>query len=101
MEFDEDKEVQHAEVTLRVALPFPKANDDEEHRKKAILRTLRLSEMKDGLELSPGMSANNVTLNEIETMEEAAMRQMGQAEAAHEAELDRRRERYFDNRGHF
>lgn len=100
VDHDEHREVQHAEVIINVALPVDvEASEDE--RKKAINRKLRLSNMADRLELRPGLTADAVRLNYTETIDEAIERKMGEAEAAHEAELDRKRERYFDRRGHF
>ena len=100
IDHDDHREVQHAEVSIRVALPVDKEADDEQ-REKAILRKLRLSDMADRLELRPGLNVHDVSLDHTETMEEAALRHEGEAEAAHEAKLDRQRERYFDRRGHF
>ena len=97
---DDHKEVQFAEVQIRVALPVD-TDADEEQRAKAILRKLRLSDRPEGLELRPGLNVHDVVLGRTETMEEAALRKEGEAEAAHEADLDRRREQYFDRNGHF
>jgi hypothetical protein len=100
IDYDDSKEVQFAEVSIRVALPVSK-DDDEETRAKAILRKIRLSDRPDELELRPGLNVHDVTMNRTETMEEAARRHEGEAEAAAEAKLDRQRERYFDNNGHY
>lgn len=93
------QEVQHAEVTLRVALPVDK-EASEEQRLSAIMRKLRL-EMGDGIELHPPLRPKNGTLTRTETMDEYAIRLEGEAEARAEAKLDRQRERYFDEHGHF
>ncbi|OYR58490.1 hypothetical protein [Halorubrum halodurans] len=97
---NEHKEVQFAEVSIRVALPVDKVADDEQ-RAKAILRKIRLADYPNGLEVRPGLNVHDVTLDHTETMEEAVRREEGEAEAAAEAKLDRQRERYFDRRGHF
>lgn len=98
--YDDMKEVQFAEVSIRVALPVDKEADPDS-RAKAIIRKIRLSDRPEGLELRPGLNVHDVTLNRTETMKEAARRHEGEAEAAAEAKLDRQRERYFDNYGHF
>ena len=100
MEDNEHKEVQFAEVQIRVALPVDTDADDDQ-RSKAILRKLRLSDRPEGLELRPGLNVHDVALGRTETMKEAARRHEGEAEAAAEAKLDRQRERYFDRNGHF
>lgn len=97
---NDTKEVQHAEVSIRVAFPVDKEAGEEE-RAKAILRQIRLSERPHNLELRSGLNVHDVTLTQTETIEEAARRHEGEAEAAAEAKLDRQRERYFDNHGHY
>jgi hypothetical protein len=62
---------------------------------------LRLADYPDGVELRPGLGSHCVTLTEIETLEEKAERQMGEAEAKHEGEQQRRLERHWDNHGHY
>jgi len=96
----EDKEVQFAEVRIRVALPVG-IEDSEEARQQAICRKLRLADYPDGMELRPGLFPDLVELAETETMEEAAERKMAEAEARHEAEQQRRLERHWDNHGHY
>ena len=96
---DDSKEVQHAEVTIRVALPVEKTSSDDD-RLDEIMRTVR-QEMGGGIELRPPLLAENGTLTRTESMEDYARRLDGEAEARAEAKLDRQRERYFDRNGHF
>lgn len=98
--YDTDREIQHADVTIRITIPVGTDMTDEDRQRK-ILRAIRSAEFDGDLELRGALLSDKPTLTRTETMEEAALRQEGEAEAAHEAKLDRQRERYFDRRGHF
>jgi hypothetical protein len=97
---DEDREVQHAEITITVAFETD-AETDNRDRMEHALRKLRLMDFPAGWELRPGLSVSDVVLTETETIAEARLRQEGEAESRAEARLDEQRERYFDERGHF
>lgn len=97
-ENDEQKEVQHAVVKVPVALVVD-TDASVRTRQRAICRAFRTR--PDDFEIRAGLVPDAVDLSGTETMEEAAMRRDGQAEARAEGELDRRRERYFDEHGHF
>lgn len=92
----DEREVQHAVVKVPVALEVGKEWGLNE-RREAIVRKLRLGE----IEIRPGLIPDAVELSGTETLTEAAERRLGQAESRIEGRLDRQRERYFDNHGHF
>ena len=75
---DTDKEVQYAEITLRVAATVPKAARTDD-RMNIIRRLCENAPVPAGLELRP--SRQDVTLHEVESMKEVAMRKMEEAES--------------------
>lgn len=89
----DDQEVQSAVVELKVYLDVP-TTDCLEDRLELIRQYVR-SFSPDEAKL------RDVTLAGTETQEEAGERRMAEAESRHEAKLDERRERYFDNHGHY
>ena len=93
----EEREIQHADVLIRVTLPVGVEWDDES-RKKAICRKLRLSDLDDGLKIRTPLLAENVDLTRTETMEEAGIRELEEAESKALAEAERRAERHFEER---
>ncbi|UBF22661.1 hypothetical protein HRTV-25_gp80 [Halorubrum tailed virus 25] len=95
---NEHKEVQFAEVSIRVALPVDKVASDKE-RAAAILRKLRLADYPEGLKLRPGLNRHDVTLDHTETMEERAERKMAEAEGEALAKAERAYERHLEERG--
>jgi hypothetical protein len=95
---DPEREIQHAEVAVRVAVDVDKYASEEE-RKSAICRALRLSDYKEGVEIRPGLSPGDVSLSFTETPEEAGERKMAEAEAEAESRAQRRYERHLDERG--
>ena len=91
------KEIQHAEVTVRVTKTFDEAIGDEDRRKDiADLVSQALSEY-DHIEFR-STSEFEVDLERIETPEEAAERRMAEAESAYEAEMERRADRFYEER---
>lgn len=94
-----EQEVQHAEVSIKVALPVGKGTS-EEARLDAIMRKIRL-EMGNGIEIRPPLLAEHGELTHTETMDEAAERNMAEAEARAEREMERRIAEHIDRHGYF
>jgi hypothetical protein len=96
-ETEENQEVQHAVVTVALALPVGK--DVEDDRRVEILE----SQLETALQDVPPEFRRiiNTDLDRTESMEEAHRRWEGEAEARAERKAARRRERYFDEHGHF
>jgi hypothetical protein len=91
-------EHQFAEVTVRVAAPFSSDEEDgyrEEKIAYLVERALTETRKFEG----EFRDTTDLTLMETETGEEAAERQMAEAESAAEARQQRRYERHLDNRG--
>lgn len=89
------QEVQYAEITLRVAAVVPKAARTDD-RMNIIHRLCNSAAVPADLELRP--SRRDVTLQEVETMEEAAERRMAEAEGEAIAKAERRYERHLEER---
>ena len=91
------KEIQHAEITVRVAKTFDEAIGDED-RKKDI--TDLVGRALEEYEHSEFRSATefDVNLDWTETPEEAAERRMAEAEGKALAEMERRADRFYEER---
>lgn len=95
---DKEKECQFAEITIKVAVPLKKDGEDD-WRERFISESVETAvERADGTDFHHVI---DVALGKTETMEERAMALQAIAESEREKELADRRERYFDNNGHF
>jgi hypothetical protein len=93
----ERTEIQYAEVKMRVAVDFS-PDDEDEFRRKSIRFLLEL-ELTDSGDFGEFPNVQEVTLTETESVEEAAERQMAEAESAAMARQQRRYERSLEERG--
>jgi hypothetical protein len=96
-ETEENQEVQHAVVTVALALPVGKEVEGE--RRIELMENHLVAALQDvPLEFRRVLHAD---LGKTESMQEAHRRWEGEAEARAERKAERRRERYFDEHGHF